>query len=143
MNNGGLATERLKALFANSLPTAPIPKPLSFKGVLSSLSSRVDRSLSLHIKTTALDSSEKALFMELQQEPLDIKFSPQDAPHIPPEVINGQIRVKTQAERIRGVLYVLWEQQYKPKVGFEDFYKAKTEQIIEFYKSKLAREDNV
>ena len=43
---------------------------------------------------------------------------------------------KSQSQRIRNVMYVWWEQ--KGKQGeFRDFYKEKTEQIIEQIKSKL------
>jgi hypothetical protein len=43
---------------------------------------------------------------------------------------------KSQSQRIRNVMYVWWEQ--KGKQGeFKEFYKDKTEQIIEQIKSKL------
>jgi hypothetical protein len=43
---------------------------------------------------------------------------------------------KSQSQRLRGVLYRLWEQS--GKVGeFKDFYRVHTEKIIEHYKTKL------
>ena len=42
---------------------------------------------------------------------------------------------KTQSQRLRGVLYKLWQQE---KVGdFKDFYKIQTDKIIEHFKTKL------
>jgi len=43
---------------------------------------------------------------------------------------------KTQSQRLRNTLYILWEQA--GKVGeFKEFYRVHTEKIIEHYKSKL------
>lgn len=56
---------------------------------------------------------------------------------------------KTQSQRLRGVLYKVWEQyrnnidsrkNYVDKIkalDFKDFYKQETEKIIQHYKNKL------
>ena len=44
---------------------------------------------------------------------------------------------KTQSKRIRNVLFRLWEQDNGGHKEFKDFYKVKTEQIIEWIKAKL------
>ena len=44
---------------------------------------------------------------------------------------------KTQSQRIRAVLYRLWQNNNEGNAGFADFYKFKTEQIITHLKSKL------
>lgn len=43
---------------------------------------------------------------------------------------------KTQSQRLRNVLYMLWKQQGE-KGEFKDFYKTKTEMIITQIKNKL------
>ena len=43
---------------------------------------------------------------------------------------------KTQAERLRAVLYLLWEQSDK-KLNSDDFYSEELDRIIEHYKGKL------
>ena len=44
---------------------------------------------------------------------------------------------KTQSQRLRNVLYKLHEQDNQGIEDFKDFYKHKTEQIIEHYKKQL------
>ncbi len=44
---------------------------------------------------------------------------------------------KTQSKRLRSVLYLLWKQEGDDMIEFKDYYKMKTEKIIEHFKSKL------
>lgn len=44
---------------------------------------------------------------------------------------------KTQSQRIRSVLYILWQQKPEGYKDFDSFYKNKTEKIIEHYKNQL------
>jgi len=53
---------------------------------------------------------------------------------IPDEAIGDA--PKTPSQRLRGVLYVWWEQQGK-KGTFDEFYKAKMEHLISQVKEKL------
>jgi hypothetical protein len=43
---------------------------------------------------------------------------------------------KTQSQRLRGVLYKVWEQGTQD-LDFKTYYKQKTEEIIQHYKNKL------
>lgn len=42
---------------------------------------------------------------------------------------------KTPSQRLRAVLYVIWEKE-KPTDNFDDFYKKKTNEIISWLKEK-------
>ena len=44
---------------------------------------------------------------------------------------------KTPSKRLRGVLFVNFEQHHKGYDSFEDFYRVEMEKIINHYKSKL------
>jgi hypothetical protein len=44
---------------------------------------------------------------------------------------------KSQAQRIRGVLYILWKQNNEGYEIFHDYYNAKTERYINHLKSKI------
>lgn len=46
---------------------------------------------------------------------------------------------KSQSQRIRSVMYLIWQQKYEydKTVSFEYFYKSKTEEIINHFKSQL------
>lgn len=43
---------------------------------------------------------------------------------------------KTPAQRLRGAIYILWQQSGEPG-DFEVFYREKMEKLIEFIKAKL------
>lgn len=111
-------------------------KPLQTDVIISSIRSKVDKSLSLTLHTPELSTQEKALFMELQGVKSEMVIAPVDGPSVPAEKIDKDIRGKTQSQRLRGVIFVYWEQQGKPG-EFEDFYRTETERIIGLYKSKL------
>ena len=51
--------------------------------------------------------------------------------------IDPDLDGKTQSQRIRNVLYVLWEQKPEGFKDFDSFYRNKTEKIIEHYKNQL------
>lgn len=65
----------------------------------------------------------------LQASPLDTKIV--EATDLP---IDGD---KTPSQRLRGVLFRLWESENKPLKTFALYYDSKMEQIIEAIKSKL------
>jgi hypothetical protein len=45
--------------------------------------------------------------------------------------------VKSQAQRIRNTLYVLWEKDNEGYKEFKEYYRNKTNKYIEFLKSKI------
>jgi len=44
---------------------------------------------------------------------------------------------KTQSQRLRAALYILWEQQKKNDIEFEEFYKIQMERFIQAVKDRL------
>ena len=111
-------------------------KAIQTQGAITGIRSKVDRSLGLTLSTPELSTNERSLFMELQGVECSILIQPLDSTDIEPEKIDGEIRTKTQSQRLRGVLFVLWQQQGK-QGEFEEFYRAQTEKMIEHYKAKL------
>jgi hypothetical protein len=51
--------------------------------------------------------------------------------------LDPELGGKTQSQRLRNVLFKLFEQNPEGFKEFDSFYKAKTKTIIEHYKSKL------
>ena len=111
--------------------------PIKLKAIITSVRSRTDKSLSLTICTPPLESKEKTPFMELQQEPLFVEITPQDNENAPPLVIDKDIETKSQAVRIRSVIYVWWKQTNQNNIEFDEFYKRETEKFIDSIKEKL------
>lgn len=111
-------------------------KKVSLSLVITSVRSRKDGSLGLSIETPELTPQEKTIFMELQGINLDGTFLPMETPDVPEYKINTDLENKTPSQRLRGSLYVWWEQSGK-QGEFETFYKQKMEALIEFIKKKL------
>jgi hypothetical protein len=53
------------------------------------------------------------------------------------DAIDVEMGGKSQSQRLRGVLFKLWEQSPEGYKTFDTFYHAKTDQIIDHYKNKL------
>jgi len=51
--------------------------------------------------------------------------------------IDPELGGKTQSQRIRNTLYLLWQQGNEGHKDFDSYYKNKTEQYIEHLKSKI------
>lgn len=111
-------------------------KKVNLSLVISSVRSRKDGSLGLSIETPELKPEEKTLFMELQGINLNGTFEPMDEPDVPEYKINADLESKTPSQRLRGALFVWWDQTGK-QGEFETFYKQKMETLIEFVKRKL------
>jgi len=110
--------------------------------VLDKISRRKDKSVSILFLTDLEQTSEQ--FMELDRQ-LDqrgvLYFKPKgllttaEADEL--DAVDIELEGKTQSQRLRNVLYVLWQQTNNGE-DFKTFYKDKTEKIIEQIKNKLA-----
>lgn len=104
--------------------------------IVTGIRSKVDGSLGITASTPELTPEEKAEFMRLQNLVLMCSFTPTDYKEAPEYKISKEIDQKTPSQRLRNVLYVLWEQEGS-KGDFDTFYKEQLNKIIEHYKSKL------
>ena len=111
-------------------------KTISTSAIITGVRSKVDRSLGVSLTTPELTTEERTEFMNLQGVNLKVLFEPTDS--TPAEIykVEKEINQKTQGQRIRAVLFILWKQEGN-KGDFEDYYKDKTEQYIGFLKEKI------
>lgn len=105
---------------------------------LLKVESRSDRTYKLIFNTQELRGEEAAKLLPLLQNQGWLLFSPEeleetDIPNEKPDPMTG---TKTQAQRLRGVIYRVWEQQGKPGDS-ESFYRSYMERLIEREKSNL------
>ena len=110
--------------------------------IIESISTRADGSVKITIGTQELSQGRAGELFSLTRKLAVVYISPKDSvpqkeldqvDNIDPEFTNA----KTQSQRIRAVLFKLWEQQPEGHKDFDAFYKAKTNQVIEHFKSKL------
>ena len=70
---------------------------------------------------------------------VDRMIKPEDVKDLPE--IKDETDVKSPSQRLRGVLFIQWENQtleYKSKYPFEVYYRGRMEKIIDREKEKLA-----
>lgn len=103
--------------------------------IIEGIRARKDRSLGLTITTPELSPTEKAMFMELQGINTNLWIEPLDE-QVEEYTVDKDLEQKSQSERMRAVLYLLWKQDEKG-LTFPDFYRQQTEKIIEYLKTKI------
>jgi hypothetical protein len=111
-------------------------KKIQFNAIITGIRSKVDGSLGITLGTPEMSPEEKAEFMRLQGVNLIALFAPLDEKTVPTYKINRDLENKTPAQRLRGVLYIMWEQAGM-KGDFDEFYRKHMEKIMDTLKDKL------
>jgi len=101
---------------------------------------RADMSVKISFETRQLTGDEAALLMDNFRGEGWLVYKPNTEVSLPdlPEGV-AETGTKSPSQRLRAVLYILWQQNGK-KGEFESFYRTEYEKLIEFFKSKLEPE---
>ena len=106
--------------------------------VLTRCNSTVDGGLSLGVHTKELDPIEKVSIMEFHNKEGWLLFSPNPVADTDLPKEKAEVGAKTPSQRLRSVLFVLWEQSTPDTRGdFEQFYSNRMEALIKKVKEKL------
>lgn len=101
---------------------------------------RADGSVKLEFDTREFSGEEAATLMEQRQKEGWLLFSPNkditEITDIPDEKADSMTGQKTQAQRLRGVIFRVWEKKGKPGDS-ESYYRSYMERIIEREKANL------
>jgi hypothetical protein len=105
---------------------------------LLKVESRVDKTYKLIFNTQELHGEEAAKLLPMLQSQGWLLFAPdemseEDIPDEKPDAMTGN---KTQAQRLRAVIYRIWQQQGSPGDS-ESFYRSYMERLIEREKGHL------
>lgn len=103
---------------------------------ITKIETLADRSIKMSVSTPELVDDEMAKLFGLRMLSGWFLFSenPLTEQDVPDE--KAQVGEKTQAQRLRAVLHVLWEQRGRPGTS-ETFYRTHLENIINQVKEKL------
>jgi hypothetical protein len=115
-------------------------QPIQLPVLITSLATKVDGSIKISIETRELSGNDAAKLFELRgAEGWAIiaanRLSEEDV-KLPNEKADPAVGTKTPSQRLRAVLYRLW-QQSGGGVDFESFYRIKLEAIIDQVKGRL------
>lgn len=106
------------------------------------ISTRQDGSVAVKLSTQELDPSQASSLFSFRNKFCKVLLSDSGIT-APEEVLIDEVKIqdgrkiKTQSQRLRAVLYRLWE-QLNTGQEFDQFYKSETDKVIEHFKSKLS-----
>jgi hypothetical protein len=105
---------------------------------LLKISSRADRTYKLEFNTRELSGTEAATLLDELMNEGWLLWSPNEMNEsdVPDEKADTMLNQKTQAQRLRGVLYRVYEQNGS-RGDFETFYRRYMEELIDRLKAKL------
>ena len=128
-----------------------MPNLLAIPGIVTKIGTTRDKSFVITFETQdkgTLNASQKAQIMDLLDEYVTAGFRISDEGKTDPDVLDlPEIKPefkgdKTPSQRLRGVLYVLWEQQTAKGNVTEDadaFYRRQINRMVDAVKAKLDR----
>ena len=108
--------------------------------VVGSIRSLKDGSVSVTVETQELSPGKAGELFALRNKMCYAYFSAKQIENSEKKIIDSldpELKGKTPGQRLRNVLYRLWEQQPEGYADSESHYKAKMELIINTYKSNL------
>lgn len=102
---------------------------------------RKDRTLKITLGSQELSPAQGAEILGLSNRVVAVYISSKET--IPQsdidqvDAVDPEFESKTQSQRIRGVLYKLFEQDKEGHKTFDNYYQARTEKIIEHLKKQI------
>lgn len=111
-------------------------KAIFLNGVITSIRSKVDKSIAFSVSTPELSKDEVAMFFQLQGINVKLLIEPTDTEPTETYEVDKDLNEKTPSTRMRSVLYRIWEQDPQGK-EFRDYYRDQMEKIIEYLKGKI------
>ena len=116
-------------------------KPIQLNSILNRVATKSDGSLSLSFSTPELNAEETTVLIRLARINLTMLLTPMGESLEAPVEVKSELQGKSQTQRIRSVLFVLYKhltdtKQLKDK-SFELFYHEQTERYIDEIKNEL------
>jgi hypothetical protein len=111
-------------------------------GEIAKVSTRADQTLSVHFSTQELNAEESARLFGLKGKFLKAFLTDENiiSDAVIEAVTDAEIhdirKTKTPSQKLRAILFRLWEQEGKPGSS-DDYYKAKMQELIDHFHKKL------
>ena len=107
---------------------------------LTSYRPKVDKTFNLSFNTNELTESQLLAINQLNQKTGYLLFKDAEIQTEEKEMIDSlspELKTKSHSQRLRAVIFKLWEKEGKPG-DYDSYYAKKMERIIEHFKEKLA-----
>lgn len=112
-------------------------KAIRHKATISSIMAKVDGSVGYRVNTPELSTEEKSAIFDLQNINVEILVSPFNEPKVETLTIKKDLDQKSPSQRLRGVLFLLWDKNHEGHPVFDTYYEVKMNKYIEFLKGKI------
>jgi len=107
--------------------------------IFSKVTSRADKSYKLTFETRELSGNDASILLGLLQQEGYLLYSPNNditETDVPDEKADTMTGRKTQAQRLRAVIYRIWESKGS-NGSFETYYQSYMEKVIDQLKEKI------
>jgi hypothetical protein len=106
--------------------------------IFSKITSRADRSYKIEFESRELSGQDATILMNLIHQEGFLLFAPNPIQEsdVPDETADAMTGRKTQAQRLRAVIYKIWETKGS-NGSFETYYQSNMEAIIDQLKEKI------
>lgn len=110
-------------------------------GILENISTRSDNSVKLTVGSQEMDAADAGNLFVLRNKFIklllsDNNISPMEETLIDEQKLKDGKKVKTKSQRLRAVLYRVWEHS-ETGLDFDTWYDEEMEKIISHFKQKL------
>jgi hypothetical protein len=113
-------------------------KQIQFPSQVQKIETRTDGSIKLILETQELSGIDMAALFDYRNAIGYVTFTPNSVDQVSVPETNASYDGKSPGQRLRAVLYILWEQTAKDKYDtFEQFYQINMERIINQIKERL------
>lgn len=115
-------------------------KGIMLPAYIENITSRKDKTVKITIGTQEISQGNAGEVFSLLNTLAVVYISPKEISQKEidqVDKINPELEGKSQGQRIRGVLFILFTQNNEGHKDFEAYYKAKTEMYIEHLKGKI------
>ena len=113
--------------------------------IIEGVATRRDKTLRVTIGSNELSPQEAAKLLSMQNSHVFVYIKDNEVTEADIQGINDTdlSEGKTQSQRIRNSLYVLWKLNNEGFTEFKDFYQNKTEHIINHIKNKIKENEEL
>ncbi len=96
-----------------------------------------NQGISFKVTTGELSDTDKLEFMKIQDMACEMMITPLDNESPDIKEVKSEVDKKPPSQRMRGCLYILWQQKPEGHATFTSYYENKMEAIIEHLKGKM------
>lgn len=111
---------------------------ISFSAIIDGVNAKKDKTLSIRLGTQELSPDDSSHLLDLMGKQIFVAFGETDITEMEiPEVLPEMKGDKSPSQRMRGIIYKIWEKKTDKKEPFPRYYENYMFRVCELLKDKL------